>query len=125
LPDAKGAGTPALQKKEHTMAFAHRGLATLVGLALLTPSLAAQRLSVSPGSVLKAGDTATITYTNASMAGQSVTVTVTGGFPAVTVEVLMQLNERGEGTGTWVVNGKWMSAHFNAPGVHEVTIPIE
>lgn len=97
----------------------------LFGLALLTANASAQEMSVNPGNYLQAGSTATITYSDPGRANQQITVTVMGGFPVPTVqEVVIQLDAKGNGTGTWTVEAAWRGAHFNAPGVKEIALPI-
>ncbi len=101
-----------------------RGLATVLGLALITATAEAQSMRVSPGGVLVAGQTATITYSNASLADTDVTIEVTGGFPVpVQQTVRIHLDAKGNGTGSWLVVG-WSSASFNGPDVREVALPI-
>ena len=101
-----------------------RGLATVLGLALLTTSLTAQSMSVTPGGGLTGGDKAEINYENRSRANQTVVVTVSGGTPTVTIEIPVPLDSNGKGKGTWVVIGAWWSASFNAPDVKDVTCSI-
>lgn len=101
------------------------GLAAILA-ALTASGLSAQTLVVSPGDVLVAGSKATITYSNPALADQKVTIEVSGGFPVPSTEVVtIQLDANGKGVGTWTVTSEWRSARFNAPGVVEVTIPIQ
>src|SRR5262245_8784992 len=100
------------------------GLATVLGLALFTSSLAAQSMTVSGGGMLTGGTKADITYDNPARAGQTVVVTVSGGTPVVTVEIPVLLDSTGKGKGTWLVIGAWWSADFNAPDVRQVSCGI-
>lgn len=102
-----------------------RGAAALFGFVLLTTSLAAQSMSVTPGGGLTVGSNATIAYSDAKKAGQTIVVTVSGGYPVVTTyEVSIVLDAAGNGTGTWTVVSGWRGAHFNAPGVTETALSI-
>lgn len=101
-----------------------RGLATVLGLALMAATATAQSMRVSPGGVLVAGQTATISYSNPSLANTEVTIEVAGAFPAPAIQtVRIQLDAKGNGTGTWVV-AAWSAATFNGPDVREVALPI-
>lgn len=96
-----------------------------LAFALFVSTVAvAQTLQVSPSPVLSRGADAEVTYADASRAGQTVVVTVTGGFPATTQEVFINLDEKGRGSATWVVPINWRNASFNAPGITELTLPI-
>jgi hypothetical protein len=96
-------------------------------LAVLTAAgLSAQTMVITPGDGLVAGSEASITYANPALANQKVTVEVSGGFPVPSTEVVtIQLDANGKGVGKWTVTSEWRSARFNAPGVQEVTIPIQ
>ncbi len=108
-----------------TLFATSRGVATLFTIALLTTCLEAQSLRVTPGAGLQVGDNATITYSDASRAGQTIVVTVSGGFPVTTThEVFIVLGADGKGTGTWTVVGGWRGAAFNAPGAAQVSVMI-
>lgn len=101
------------------------GIAAILALLPLS-ALRAQSLVVNPGDVLTAGSQAEITYSNPALAGQKVTVEVSGGFPVPsTQQVTIQLDADGNGVGSWTVTSDWRSARFNAPSVQEVTIPIK
>ena len=104
--------------------FGTRGLTTFFGLALLPALFSPPSLTIDPANVLKSGTTASITYSNSSKANQSVTVTVSGGVPVVSYNVVIQLDTDGNGTGTWEVVSGWRSACFNAPDVEEVTVAV-
>lgn len=104
----------------------NRFLSSLLVASLFSTVASAQKLTVTPSGVVKAGDTVTISYSNANKAKTDVTVLVMGGFPTVTViEVRMTLDENGNGTGTWVVDGTWRGATFSAPDASDVTILIQ
>lgn len=103
-----------------------RGAAALFALCATLATTTAQSLVVTPGQVLRAGQVATITYSNASLAGQCVTIEIAGGFPVATVEtVVIKLDANGVGTGSWTANSAWFAAGFNAPGVAEVMVMIK
>jgi microcompartment protein CcmK/EutM len=98
--------------------------AAALALALVGGMAKAQSLSVTPGGSLTAGSTADVTYDNPSLAGTTVVVTITGGFPVTsTIELSIALDSAGHGTAKWVVLS-WSSATFNAPGAHELTVGI-
>jgi len=107
------------------MEFFTKGTAIL-GAVLLASSAFAQSLNVSPGNVLRLGQTATITYVNKGLADSTVVVTVLGGFPIPTViEIPITLDADGKGAATWVPSDPlWFNAVFSAPGVVDVTVPI-
>ncbi|MBL8755617.1 MAG: hypothetical protein JNK15_20140 [Planctomycetes bacterium] len=97
--------------------------ATVFAFALAP--LAAQAIRVDQGSVLTAGSTATITYTDPSKAGQDVTVTVTGGFPVpFTTNLTITLDANGAGSTEWLVSSLWRIVRFNGPNAVEVTCAI-
>lgn len=100
------------------------GLATVLGLMLFTTSLAAQSMTVTAGP-LTGGSKAEVNYENRSKANQVVVVTVSGGTPVVTVEIPVQLDSTGKGSGTWLVIGAWWTAQFNAPDVNEISRAIK
>jgi hypothetical protein len=94
-------------------------------LLLASSSLVAQNLRITPGGVLHPGTTAQVNYRDPQRAGQTIAVTVTGGFPVpVTQEVLITLDDKGNGTGQWAVPAGWRNAKFNAPGCSEQVVPI-
>jgi hypothetical protein len=84
-----------------------------------TPSL-----SVS-SSVLVQGGTATVTYSNAAMAGQTVVVDIDNGSRRnlVTCTLEITLDANGNGSAAWTVP-TWDVAKFNAPGAAEVSCII-
>ena len=97
------------------------------GIMLQSNSAQAQTMKVTPSGKLKEGSNATISYENKSLAGQTITVEVSGGYPVVFTEnVQITLDADGKGTGTWKVApmATWMAASFNAPAVAEITLPI-
>lgn len=81
-------------------------------------------LSVSPSPTLTAGGQATVTYTGGTPNGQ-VTVDIDNGeLPPNnrTDTITIQLDGRGDGSGTWNVPATgWEAAKFNAPNATEVT----
>ena len=101
-----------------------RGLATVLGLALMAATVEAQSMRVSPGGVLVAGQSATISYSNPSLANTEVTIEVATGYPVPTVQnVVIHLDAKGHGTGSWLV-ANWSAASFNGPDVREIALPI-
>ncbi len=125
------------------MLFA-RILATAVAAALLTATTSAayvtalpcapcapsaggdQAASLSVGpDVLSAGKSATITYVNPGMAGQTVLIEIDNGMcrNPQTATIEMQLDASGRGTASWTVPS-WCFANFNAPGVAEVSCAV-
>lgn len=93
-------------------------------LFFVTSPLFAQSLTVSPGGTLQGGSHASLTYVNSSRAGQTIVVTVTGGSPTTTQEVVIHLDDTGRGTGSWSVPTTWDEAAFSAPDVVEQVVPI-
>lgn len=83
----------------------------------------AQSMTVAPDP-LRSGNSATINYTNAAKANTTITVYVSGGIPATTQEVSIQLDSQGHGTGVWQV-ANWRNATFSAVGVSDVTVQID
>lgn len=103
-----------------------RVFALLGCLSSLAAGVAAQKIAVKPGDVLVPGETAEIQYTNPSLAGQTVTIQVSGGFPTPAVEtVTITLDADGVGSGKWLVRSDWRSARFNGPDAQEVGVPID
>lgn len=89
---------------------------------ILALGLSAQKLTVDPSGVLQAGTSVTVDYSNPSLANTDVTIEICGGFPVASIErVTIHLDDQGKGSGSWTVNGTWLSAGFNAPGVNEVS----
>jgi len=104
--------------------FNVRGFAAVSALFLFAASAAAQVITVNPSTSLTAGSTATISYANASLANQEVTIEISGGFPVPQFQTItIQLDETGKGSGTWTV-ARWRNAFFDAPGALPVTLPI-
>jgi len=102
-----------------------RSFAAVSALFLFAATAAAQTLTVTPGTALTAGDTATITYKNTQLAGTEVTIEISGGFPTPQFQtVKIKLDDKGNGSGTWTV-ANWRSAGFDAPGALTVTVPIQ
>lgn len=81
-------------------------------------------LSVGPG-VLSQGKSATISYSNPGMAGQTVVVDVDNGMQRdpQTATIEIQLDAKGNGSATWTVPC-WSLAKFNAPGAAEVSCAV-
>jgi hypothetical protein len=106
------------------MTLRKRGVVFGMALALLGGLANAQKLEVNPDPLV-AGGQAVIEYSDASKAGQTVTVTIVGpGFPNVQVEtVTIPLDSHGNGTVKWPVP-HWPWASFNAPNCRELTRPI-
>lgn len=89
--------------------------------AVVTSPLAAQVLSIDQGSVLTAGSSARVSYSDPSQAGQDVTVAVTGGFPVPTTEYLtITLDASGKGSTPWTVPSLWRFARFNCSNAIEL-----
>jgi hypothetical protein len=102
-----------------------RGSVLAFAMAALVNGLTAQKMSVTPGVGLSVGGTAHINFEDPGKAGQSVTVRVSGGFPVVTVyDVVIELDAKGKGHGSWTVVGGWRSAFFDGPGVAGVGVAI-
>ena len=73
-----------------------------------------------PGT-LHTGQEATINYSNPALANQEVVIDIDDGDPGgQTDQVVIQLDENGEGSGTWTPPG-WDMAVFNGPDVDAVT----
>jgi hypothetical protein len=102
-----------------------RGSVLAFAMAALVNTAVAQKMTVTPGVGLQVGGSATIHYEDPGRAGQSVTVRVSGGFPVVTTyDVVIELDAKGKGHGSWTAVGGWRHAHFDGPGVQGVAIPI-
>jgi hypothetical protein len=99
-------------------------LAAVLAAVVFSPFAIAQTLTVSPDPILTAGDDAKISYSDPSRGGQTVVVTVTGGFPVQTIEIPIPLDADGSGSKTWKVLS-WHSASFNAPGVTELILAVQ
>ena len=98
--------------------------AGMVSALLVAGGAAAQKITVT-GGVLQPGQVVDVTYTDASRAGQAVTVQIDNGDPdnPAIVSVQIQLDGNGTGVGHWVVLA-WWGAVFNAPGTNEVARSI-
>jgi hypothetical protein len=96
----------------------------VLGTVIRSPAQSAT-LKVSPESHLTQGQTATITYSDPSRAGQTIAVAIDdGGTEQPEVFVLfIELDPQGRGSATWEVP-EWDSAVFNAPGAAEVIRPV-
>ncbi len=89
----------------------------------LSASLLAQSLTVplssAPGGPMR------IAYRNPAMAGKTVVVTVTGGSPASTHDLILQVDSNGDASTTFTVPASWNTAFVNAPGCEQRTVDIE
>lgn len=94
-------------------------------LSSLSPCLVAQTLTVDPGGVIPAGSTATVSYTDASRAGQTIVVTVVGGVPPTQQEIFITLDAKGKGSAPWTAPANWPSAYFTGPGGASLRVAIE
>ena len=102
-----------------------RGIAAFSALAFFTAAASAQVITVTPGVVLTAGDTAKVTYVNVALANTEVTIEISTGFPVPQYQTLkIKLNGLGVGCGDWPV-ANWRSAYFDAPGAATVLRPIQ
>lgn len=107
------------------MSRAPHHYSAVLAFALAAAAAPAQSMSVTPGTSLTPGSTAKIAYSNPSKANQTITVLVVGGFPVPTIqEVVIELDAKGNGQGSWVVSSTWRNATFSAPGVTDIGIPI-
>lgn len=95
-----------------------RALKMAMVLGVLATVSAAQSLTVPDR--LTVGNSITIGYSDASRAGQTVTVIIDSGqLPEPVIQqVQISLDGSGNGTATWNVPN-WDLAKFNAPGVQE------
>ena len=97
-------------------------LAWAVVAAIGTSTLAAQATMTIPEGLLTEGETITVEYSDPSKANETVVIEADdGGFPTATVvEVVIVLDENGEGTVLWRVP-RWRAVSFNGPDVKEQT----
>lgn len=106
-------------------ANATRRLAVLSALFLFSAAASAQQITVTPGTVLTAGNTAKVTYSNPALANQTVTIEIGGGFPIPEFQTIkIRLDGTGKGSGDWTV-ANWGSACFSGPGAPPVIVPIQ
>jgi hypothetical protein len=107
-------------------------LTTALAAALITaaPVSAQQQTQQSPSlsvnpDVLQEGGSASVSYSNSALAGQSVVINVTDGRrknpQTAVIEIVLDSN--GNGCASWSVPS-WFMATFNAPGACEVSCPI-
>ena len=84
----------------------------------------APSMSVNPD-VLVQGGTATISYSNPKLAGQTIVVDIDNGRPrnTQTATIEITLDADGNGCATWAVPA-WDFAAFNAPGVAEIACVV-
>jgi hypothetical protein len=108
---------------EKTMSHASsRTLGSFLFALVLSAGLVAQTLTVPDP--LVGGTAATISYSDPASAGKTITVTVSGGLPAVTHNLVITLDSSGKGQTTWVPELGWRWATFQAPGVPSQQHPI-
>jgi hypothetical protein len=100
-----------------------RHLAFLV-LFIAAP-LFAQSLTIGPGEILEGGSLASLSYSNPARAGQTIVVTLVGGTPQTTQEVMIRLDGAGNGTSSWSVPTDWDKANVTAPDVAEQVVVID
>lgn len=102
--------------------FVARSVATALLFAVSV--LAQGSISVNPG-VLRAGDSATINYSNPNRAGQVVLIEIDNGSRRTpqTATIEIHLDANGNGSASWAVPA-WMVAKFNAPDAAEVSCPV-
>jgi hypothetical protein len=99
--------------------------AGVVSALLLAGAAVSQKMTVTGGSVLMAGQGVQINYADPSRAGQTINVQVDDGMPKPTIVTLqIQLDQNGQGCAQWLVQPWWRAA-FNAPGVEQVTRAID
>lgn len=101
-----------------------RTFVVALGFAWFAAAASAQTLTVTPGGQLTSGGTAQISCSDPAKKGMAVYVSVSGGIPVTTQEVLVQLDENGNGTTTWPVPD-WRSATFVLSGAPSLTIPVK
>ncbi|MCK5945592.1 MAG: hypothetical protein KAI24_26620 [Planctomycetes bacterium] len=75
--------------------------------------------------VLNAGTSASISYSNPALANQTIVIDVDDGMRTntQTTQIEITLDASGKGTVSWTVP-EWFGANFNAPGCSEVHAPI-
>jgi hypothetical protein len=97
-------------------------LALVVGV--LSTQATAQVLGVP--AVLTGGQDAPVTYSDPARAGEAITVTVDNGsvVDPQSEELVVHLDENGNGSVMWRVPLTWAGARFNAPSVEEITRSI-
>lgn len=96
---------------------------TLFTIIALAATATGQTLTVTPGP-LSVGQEASIQYSNPSRAGEEITVEIHDGAGNPPAKVKIQLDENGEGSGTWTVPN-WDVAIFEAPEATAEARPIE
>ena len=101
-----------------------RTFVAALGFAMFAAAASAQTLTVTPGGSLTTGGTAQISCSDPARKGSVVYVTVTGGIPASTTEVPVQLDANGNGTTTWTVPS-WRCVTFGLSGVTPFTVPVK
>jgi hypothetical protein len=90
---------------------------------LFSSSLLAQTLTVPTAAA--AGTSMRIGYSNPAMAGKTVVATVTGGTPASTHDVILQVDSNGNASATFTIPANWNSAYVNAPGCEQQIVNIQ
>jgi hypothetical protein len=101
-----------------------RTFVAALGFVMFAAAASAQTLTVTPGGSLTPGGTAQISCSDPARKGSVVYVTVTGGVPASTTEVAVQLDANGNGTTTWTVPS-WRFVTFCMPGVAQISLPVK
>ena len=101
-------------------------LGTVVVASLLFAGTSRAQATITVPATASVGEEITIGYSDASKAGQTVTVQIdNGGYPeVVTQEVQIKLDQDGKGSVQWTVPD-WIGAAFNAPGAAEQTMAID
>lgn len=106
------------------LSYPRRPLAAAL-LSFLATGVAAQTLTISPGTTVQAGALVTFNYSNPGLPNRTVVVQITGGIPPTTYDVVIVLDANGNGSGTWTVPAGWRKGYVNAPGCAEQIITID
>jgi hypothetical protein len=98
-------------------------LALVVGVL---SAVATAQATLGVPEVLTGGQDAPVTYSDPARAGEAVTVTVDNGSVVnpQSEELVVHLDEDGNGSVMWRVPLTWDCARFNAPGVEELSRSI-
>jgi hypothetical protein len=104
-------------------------LRALVALAFacFAPLALAQEITVTPGTVVKAGGTVDVAFFDASRAGQTVTISISNGEAhpyEETVTVDVKLDSQGKGHTSWIAPW-WDQAIFSGGGAADIAIFID
>lgn len=95
--------------------------------AVVAPFAVAQTITVNPGSVVQGGDSVSVSYTDASQAGQTITILVGNGEASPhyqEVSITIKLDDTGKGEASWVAESDWDQAIFSSGNAPRVTIII-